>query len=312
MRLGAAALAAALVASALPAGERGARAPSPRPTAAGTPRPAAAARCDMVLVPRGTFDMGTDHGMPFEGPVHRVTVRAFWMDRCEVTNEEFARFVTATGYRTESEKQGWSGVFDRQAQEWRVVKGADWRHPEGPSSSLAGRDDQPVVHVSWDDATAYAKWAGKRLPTEAEFEWAARGGRAGAEYAWGDTFHPGRAMANTWQGHFPEHDAGTDGYARIAPVGRFPPNGYGLLDVAGNVWEWTSDWFSEDYFRTAAGAVDPRGPSGGTEKAIRGGSWLCSTNYCTGYRVAARQHTPRDSALNNLGFRCVRTAAAPR
>jgi formylglycine-generating enzyme required for sulfatase activity len=282
-----------------------------------TPTPAAgpsrAATCDMVRVPGGTFDMGTDRGMPFEGPVHRVTVHAFWIDRCEVTNREFARFVAATGHRTESEKQGFSGVFVPGAQEWRPIKGADWRHPEGPSSSLAGRDDQPVVHVSFDDAAAYAKWAGKRLPTEAEFEWAARGGRAGAQYAWGDTLHPGgRQMANTWQGHFPEHDAGTDGYPRIAPVGRFPPNGYGLLDITGNVWEWTSDWFSEDYYRSAIGAVDPTGPATGSEKAIRGGSWLCSSNYCTGYRVAARQHTPPDSGLNNLGFRCVRAADAPR
>ncbi len=282
-----------------------------RVTGAGDARPVPTpVRCEMVLIPGGTFAMGTDRGLPFEGPVHRVTVHAFWMDRCEVTNREFARFVAATGYRTESEKQGWSGVFAPAAKEWVPTKGADWRHPDGPASSLAGRADQPVVHVSWDDAAAYAAWAGKRLPTEAEFEWAARGGRAGAEYAWGDTLHPGGAqMANTWQGRFPEHDTGTDGYPRIAPVGRFPPNGYGLLDVTGNVWEWTSDWFSEEYFGTAEGAVDPRGPASGTEKAIRGGSWLCSANYCTGYRVAARQHTPRDSALNNLGFRCVRGAA---
>jgi formylglycine-generating enzyme required for sulfatase activity len=277
-------------------------------TAAASPRPAAATpRCDMVRIPGGTYAMGTDHGMPFEGPVHRVTVHAFWMDRCEVTNREFARFVAATGYRTESEKQGWSGVFDTSAHEWRPVKGADWRHPAGPASSIQGREEEPVVHVSWDDAVAYARWAGKRLPTEAEFEWAARGGRRGAEYAWGDTLRPGsRDMANTWQGEFPQHDEGTDGYRRIAPVGRFPPNGYGLLDIAGNVWEWTSDWFSEDYFRTANGAVDPTGPATGTEKAIRGGSWLCAGNYCAGYRVAARQHSPRDSGLNNVGFRCVR------
>ena len=257
--------------------------------------------CDMALIPEGTFDMGSDHGMPYEGPVHRVTVQAFWMDRCEVTNKEFARFVSASGYRTESEKQGWSGVFVPGAQEWQPTKGADWRHPEGPASSLAGRDDEPVVHVSFDDAAACARWAGTRLPTEAEFEWAARGGLRRAEYAWGDTLRPGgRDMANTWQGHFPEHDAGTDGYARIAPVGRFPPNGYGLLDIAGNVWEWTTDWFSEDYYARAAGAVDPQGPASGAEKAIRGGSWMCSANYCTGYRVAARQHTATDSASESM------------
>jgi formylglycine-generating enzyme required for sulfatase activity len=266
----------------------------------------------MIHLPGGSFAMGTDHGMPFEGPVHHVTVHAFWIDRCEVTNREFARFVEATGYRTESETQGWAGVFDPAKHRWVPTKGASWQHPEGPGSTVARRSDLPVVHVSWNDAVAYARWVGKRLPTEAEWEYAARGGHAGDEFAWGNVLRPGgRAMANTWQGHFPERDLGTDGFRGLAPVGTFPANAFGLFDMAGNVWEWTQDWFSDDSFGAAEGLVDPKGPPAGVEKVIRGGSWLCSANYCTGYRVAARQHSPVDSGLNNLGFRCVRDAPPP-
>ncbi|HEY3129391.1 MAG TPA: formylglycine-generating enzyme family protein [Acidobacteriota bacterium] len=262
---------------------------------------------DMVLIKSGTFLMGTEHGLPFEGPPHRVTVHSFWIDRYEVTNKEFQQFVEATHYISEAEKYGWSGVFLPEKKKWSPVQGAQWRHPEGPGSSLDNRWNYPVVHVSWNDAQAYAQWAGKRLPTEAEWEWAARGGLEKAEFAWGNEFTPkGRFMANTWQGFFPEKDEGSDGYLSTAPVGSFPPNGYGLYDVAGNVWEWTADWFSEDYFEKSSGALDPRGPASGSEKVIRGGSWLCSANYCTGYRVAARQKSPVDSGLNNLGFRCVR------
>jgi formylglycine-generating enzyme required for sulfatase activity len=261
----------------------------------------------MVLIPAGTFAMGTDRGMAYEGPVHHVTVAAFYMDRTEVTNRAFARFVKATRYVTESERQGFSGVFDPATGKWGAVHGADWRHPEGPASSLDGRWEHPVVHVSWDDAVAYAKWAGKRLPTEAEWEHAARGRREGALYVWGDDLKPGgRFQANTWQGDFPEHDRGEDGFTRVAPVGSFRPNDFGLYDMAGNVWEWTADWFAP-YSEDGDGATNPSGPSEGTEKSIRGGSWLCAPNYCAGYRVGARQKTPRDSGLNNLGFRCVRS-----
>ena len=247
-----------------------------------------AGRCgDRVPLPGGTFTMGTDRGLPTEGPARRVTVRAFLIDRCEVTNGQFAEFVAATGHRTEAERQGWSGVFDPARKSWVPTPGADWRHPEGPRSSIAARQDHPVVHVSWDDAAAYARWAGGRLPTEAEWEYAARGGREGEEYPWGDT-SPGEApTANIWQGTFPERDLGTDGYRGVAPGARFPANGYGLFDMAGNVWEWTADAFSPG------------------EKAIRGGSWTCSAHYCAGYRVAARQKSPPDSGLNNLGFRTV-------
>lgn len=262
---------------------------------------------DMVFIPGGAYRMGTDNGFPFEGPAHAVKVEPFWMDRTEVTNRQFQKFVEATGYETESERLGWSGVFDPAAKSWVSVPGADWRHPEGPGSSIENRLDHPVVHVSWNDAQAYADWAGKRLPTEAEWEFAARGRLSAAEYAWGDEFIPqGAFQANTWQGFFPLHDEGADGFSSTAPVGSFPPNRYGLYDIAGNVWEWTHDWFSADYYRQTAGSADPQGPSSGTEKVIRGGSWLCSANYCTGYRVAARQKTPVDSGLNNLGFRCAR------
>lgn len=264
---------------------------------------------DMVLVRGGSFLMGTDHGLPFEAPAHRVTVPSFWIDPYEVTNEAFARFVEATGHLTESEKEGWSGVFDPAKKAWGPVEGADWRHPEGPGSSIAARMDHPVVHVSWGDALAFARWAGKRLPTEAEWECAARGGLEGAEYPWGKELEPsGRPMANTWQGIFPDEDRGADGFRSVGPVGRFPASGYGLYDMAGNVWEWTADWFDRDYYRRSAGAADPKGPDTGTEKAIRGGSWLCAANSCAGYRVAARQKTPPDSGLNNLGFRCVKSA----
>jgi sulfatase modifying factor 1 len=261
----------------------------------------------MVRIPGGSFVMGTDDGMPYEGPAHRVRVSDFSMDRHEVTNDEFARFVKATRHVTESEKQGWSGVFDPKKKEWVPTTGADWRHPEGPASSIRGRGRHPVVHVSWDDANAYARWAGKRLPTEAEWERAARGGREGLRYPWGDTLAlKGRFSANIWQGPFPEQDRGEDGHTGVAPVESFPPNGYGLYDMAGNVWEWTSDTFADDTYEREEDVLDPRGPATGDEKAIRGGSWMCSTNYCTGYRVAARQKSPPDSGLNNLGFRCVK------
>jgi formylglycine-generating enzyme required for sulfatase activity len=258
----------------------------------------------MVHVPAGTFKMGTDSGYPYEGPVHEVSLKGFWIDVHEVTVAQFAEFVKATGYVTEAEKFGWSGVFVPEKHEWTKGDGANWKHPEGPASEA--KPDEPVVHVSFADVTAYPNWAGKRLPTEAEFEYAARGGLDGKRYAWGDDLRPdGKFLANTWQGVFPNEDKGEDRFKQRAPVGSFPANGYGLYDMTGNVWEWCSDFFSENYYNESP-KDNPAGPAAGKEHTIRGGSWLCSYNYCTGYRVASRMHTEPDSGLNNLGFRCVK------
>lgn len=261
-----------------------------------------AVRPGMVFIKGGTFRMGAGDEMPEEAPVHEVEVKSFWMDAREVTVAEFTKFVEATGYQTEAEKFGWSGVFDVKRGDWGRVDGADWRHPEGPQSEA--RPDEPVCQVSWNDAAAYAKWAGKRLPTEAEWEYAARGGLEGKRYAWGDELRPGgKPVANWWQGRFPERDTGEDGYVTRAPAGRFAPNGYGLFDVAGNVWEWCADWFDEGYYARSPKA-NPVGPDAGTERVIRGGSWMCSENFCSNYRTAARSRATPDSGLNNLGFRC--------
>jgi formylglycine-generating enzyme required for sulfatase activity len=267
------------------------------------PATAPTSRDGMVRIPGGTFQMGTDDSFPYEGPVHEVTLKPYWMDKTEVTVAQFEQFVKATGYVTEAEKFGWSGVFDPARQEWTKGDGASWRHPDGPQS--AAKPDEPVVHVSHADCLAYAKWAGKRLPTEAEFEFAARGGLAGKRYAWGDELNPdGKHLTNVWQGVFPRNDRAEDKFPNRAPVGSFPPNGYGLLDITGNVWEWTADYFSPTYYKESP-KDNPKGPDKGTEYVIRGGSWLCSDNYCTGYRVASRMQTAPDSGLNNLGFRCV-------
>ena len=305
----------------------------------------------MVWVPGGEFSMGSDDretAAPIEGPTHRVRVDGFFMDATEVTNAQFARFVAATGYKTTAERPvDWeqlkkelppgtpkppddqlvpgSLVFvppvgrvslDDPSGWWRWVAGADWRHPEGPGSSIAGKDDHPVVHVSHDDALAYAKWAGKRLPTEAEWEYAARGGLEGRRYAWGDDFQPGdRPLANTWQGRFPERNVSGDGYARTAPVKSFPPNRYGLYDLIGNVWEWTSDWYRPDAYSLLPSGVasNPSGPPSSHDprepyqpkRVTRGGSFLCSPNYCSNYRPSARRGTAVDSGMSHLGFRCV-------
>jgi formylglycine-generating enzyme len=257
---------------------------------------------DMVFIKGGTFTMGTDDGFPFEGPAHKVEVGSFWMDEHEVTVAEFDRFVKATGYKTEAEKYGWAGVFDGKRGSWGKADGADWRHPDGPKSKA--EPAEPVCQVSWNDAVAYVKWAGKRLPTEAEWEYAAGAGHFRL-YPWGDEFRPkGKLMANTWQGTFPKKDTGADGYLNRAPVGKFPPNAFGLYDMSGNVWEWCADNFDRDYYASSP-SVNPKGPPAGEEKVLRGGSWMCSENYCQGYRVAARSHTSADSGLNNLGFRCV-------
>jgi formylglycine-generating enzyme len=261
-------------------------------------------RTGMVRIPGGEFMMGTDKGFPFEGPPHRVVLSPYWLDETEVTNAQFARFVEATGHRTTAEELGNSGVFWPSKHGWELVDGADWRHPEGKGSSINDRQDHPVVHLSWDDAAAYCQWAGKRLPTEAEFEFAARGGLEGAEFAWGDEFNPkGQFRANTWQGVFPEADRAEDGFPGVAPVKSYTPNGYGLYDMTGNVWEWVHDWYDPEYYSKSP-TKNPKGPSEGRQKVQRGGSWLCSENYCQGYRVAARMQTDRDSGLNNLGFRC--------
>ncbi|HEX8503666.1 MAG TPA: formylglycine-generating enzyme family protein [Pyrinomonadaceae bacterium] len=287
-------------------GAGGCRREAARVAPAGPDESARAEREGMVLVGGGTFRMGSDDEMPDEAPAHEVTVGPFWIDAREVTVGEFARFVAATGYKTDAEAFGWSGVFDRETGEWARVDGADWRHPSGPGSRAA--DAEPVCQVSWRDAEAYARWAGKRLPTEAEWEYAARGGLKGRRYAWGDELRPGgRPVANWWQGSFPERDTGEDGFRGRAPAGSFPPNGFGLYDVAGNVWEWCADWYGEGFYASSPRA-DPRGPASGEERVIRGGSWMCSENFCSNYRVAARSHAAPDTGLDNLGFRCARDA----
>ena len=278
----------------------------------------------MVRLPGGRFLMGTDseEGFPQdgEGPVRAVTVRPFSIDRTNVTNRLFRQFVEATGYRTDAERFGWSFVFwlhipkarfdelvedtVRSAPWWCKVRGAWWSAPEGPGSNLLRRDDYPVVHVSWNDAVAYAQWSGQRLPTEAEWEYAARGGLEQKIYPWGDKLRPkGKHMCNIWQGDFPNHDTGDDGYAGTCPVEAFPPNGYGLYSMTGNTWEWCADWFSADFHRTAS-CDNPTGPPNGTSRVTRGGSFLCHKSYCNRYRVAARSSNTPDSSTSNTGFRC--------
>lgn len=272
----------------------------------------------MVLLPGGEFLMGDEEGFPHEAPVHKVVLDPFYLDEHEVTNDQFAEFVEETGYVTEAEKWGWSLVFEPSmeggprvpgAAWWLKVDGADWRHPTGPGSSIEGKGDYPVVQVSWNDAVAYAKWAGKRLPTEAEWEYAARGGLSGKEYPWGDRFEPkGKPMMNTWNGFFPRHDDGSDGYKSLAPVKQYPPNEFGLYDMSGNVWEWCADWYHPEYYRFSP-EKNPQGPPQGQEKILRGGSWMCADNYCMGYRVAHRNKSAADSGLTNTGFRCAKSIA---
>ncbi len=303
-------------------------------------------RTDMQWIPGGTFRMGSDKHYPEEAPVHRVTVDGFWMDRTPVTNRDFRRFVAATGYLTFAEippdpkdypgalppmlKAG-SLVFvppnhpvDLQdwSQWWTFRFRANWRRPYGKGSTIRGLDDHPVVHVASKDAEAYAKWAGKDLPTEAEWEFAARGGLDGAEFAWGDEFTPGgKHMANTWQGNFPHENLGLDGYERTSPAAAFAPNGYGLYDMIGNVWEWTSDWYVPRHEADAPKACCiPENPRGGREdlsydpcqpqiriprKVLKGGSHLCAPNYCRRYRPAARHPEPVDTSTSHVGFRCI-------
>jgi formylglycine-generating enzyme required for sulfatase activity len=261
--------------------------------------------------------MGTDEPAGFpddgEGPVRDVTVGPFRISAHPVTNEAFAELIATTGYETDADRYGWSFVFAgllpddspptqsaAAAPWWRRVDGATWRHPEGPHSDLDGRADHPVVHVSWRDAQAYCRWSGSRLPTEAEWEYAARGGLDQARYSWGDELSPGgRHMANIWQGTFPTHNTLDDGYFGTSPVGSFPANGYGLVDCAGNVWEWCADVFRRD----AAGSLVLLGSSATGARVIRGGSYLCHDSYCNRYRVAARSSNTPDSTTGNMGFR---------
>jgi formylglycine-generating enzyme required for sulfatase activity len=307
----------------------------------------------MMSIPGGMFRMGSDRHYPEESPAHCVTVTPFRIDRTPVSTAEFRQFAEASGYVTVAEiapdAKDYPGALPHMlvpasmvytpprhrvdlrdwSQWWRFVAGANWRRPSGPDGPDA-EDDHPVVHIGWQDAAAYAAWAGKDLPTEAEWEFATRGGLDGAEFAWGDELTPGRRhMANTWQGSFPYENLAEDGYARTSPVRAFPPNGYGLFDMIGNVWEWTSDWYSAHHTEDAPKACCvPRNPRGGPEarsydpltpalriprKVIKGGSHLCAPNYCRRYRPAARHPHPVDTGTSHLGFRCViRTEAGDR
>ncbi|XP_069793023.1 formylglycine-generating enzyme isoform X2 [Narcine bancroftii] len=275
----------------------------------------------MVLIPGGVFTMGTNNpGIPQdgEGPARKAHIKPFYMDMYEVTNAEFERFIKDTDYITEAETFGDSFVFEgllsdkvknsitqavAAAPWWLPVKNASWNHPEGPDSNITKRMDHPVVHISWHNAVAYCTWAGKRLPTETEWEYACRGGLENRLFPWGNKLHPkGQHYMNIWQGDFPSHNTADDGYANSAPVTAFPPNGYGLFNMVGNVWEWTSDWWAVHH---ATDEVEnPTGPASGRDKVKKGGSYMCHKSYCYRYRCAARSQNTPDSSASNLGFRC--------
>jgi formylglycine-generating enzyme required for sulfatase activity len=282
-------------------------------------------RAEMIDLPGGTFLMGTEYECGFpndgEGPVHAVSLRPFAIDKFPVTNRRFGEFVGATRYRTDAERFGWSFVFwahipsskrttlvedtVADAPWWCKVNGANWNAPDGPGSTLKGRDEHPVVHVSWNDAVAFAKWSGRRLPTEAEWEYAARGGLVQKLYPWGDKLGPdGEHRCNIWQGDFPHHDTAEDGYCGTCPVDAFAPNLFGLYSMTGNTWEWCADWFSPESHRLS-GADNPAGPSTGHTRVIKGGSFLCHKSYCNRYCVAARTSNTPDSSTSHMGFRCV-------
>jgi formylglycine-generating enzyme required for sulfatase activity len=277
----------------------------------------------MISLPGGTFLMGTDYAGAFpqdgEGPVRPVTLDPFLIDTFTVTNDLFARFVSETGYKTDAERFGWSFVFwahiptsqfDQLVQDtvaaapwWCQVPGANWMAPEGPGSDTRERGRFPVVHVSWNDAQAFCQWSGQRLPTEAEWEYAARGGLEQKLYPWGDKLRPeGRHLCNIWQGAFPHEDTGEDGFAGTCPVDAFPPNGFGLYSVTGNTWEWCADWFSAERDLTAT--TNPPGPETGEARVMKGGSFLCHKSYCNRYRVAARSLNTPDSSTSHMSFRC--------
>jgi|YelNatPaOPRAMG01_1025707.scaffolds.fasta_scaffold03397_7 sulfatase modifying factor 1 len=310
---------------------------------------------EMVYIPGGVFEMGgdNDQALQDEFPKHKVKVSSFYMDVHEVTNAQFKKFVDATGYKTTAErKPNWdelkktvppgtpkppdsvlvaaslvfrqtNGPVDLNdySQWWSWVPGADWQHPEGPGSNIIGKDNYPVVQVSWDDAVAYCKWAGKRLPTEAEWEYAARGGLSNNIYPWGnENVNVGAPKCNSWEGQFPYKNTMKDGYLKAAPVESFKPNGYGLYDMAGNVWEWCNDWYDYNYYKSFGNtiAINPQGPQKSFDpqepytpkKSLRGGSFLCNDAYCSGYRVARRMKSSPDTGLEHTGFRCVRDVAS--
>ncbi|XP_061114600.1 formylglycine-generating enzyme isoform X2 [Conger conger] len=263
----------------------------------------------MVLIPAGEFLMGTDNPeipQDGEGPQRRVHLEQFYMDIHEVSNQEFQKFVNATSYVTEVQGPWMQNGLRKVAAApwWLPVKGADWRHPEGPDSTITDRLDHPVLHVSWSDADAYCTWAGKRLPTEAEWEYACRGGLDNRLFPWGNKLHPkGQHYANLWQGEFPSQNTGEDGYTQTSPVMSFPANGYGLYNMVGNAWEWTSDWWIVHH--TSDELHNPKGPETGTDRVKKGGSYMCHKSYCYRYRCAARSQNTPDSSASNLGFRCV-------
>lgn len=287
-----------------------------------------------VLVPGGEFAMGDAYGEghPADGdvPVHPVRISPFYLDATTVTNAHFATFVKATGHVTDAEAHGVSAVFHDTVAAcradilgpaggtpwWTAVRGADWRHPEGPRSSVTDRQHHPVVQVSWHDATAYAHWAGKRLPTEAEWEFAARGGRPGSRFPWGDELTPkGKWLCNIWQGTFPDRNTAEDGYHTTAPAKSLHRNAYGLWNLVGNVWEWCADWFSPTEYTRRPQDVptsNPAGPAAGVDRVMRGGSFLCHDSYCNRYRVAARSSTTPDSSAANIGFRCANDGEGSR
>lgn len=280
---------------------------------------------NMIWLEPNSFVMGSDQGLPDESPAHELRLSGFWMDRFEVTNEEYKQFTEATGYKTFSEKVGDSLVFSSPEQNhamrmgpldwWKLEQAADWKSPQGQGSSIEGKLDHPVVHVNYDDAAAYCQWKDKELPTEAQFEYAARGGKTGKIYSWGNQpLQETGKVSNTWQGNFPLENDAADGYLTTAPVGSFPANDFGFHDLSGNVWEWVQDWYHPQYYAMSpsrnpsgvaeADSIDPNEPSI-AKRSIRGGSFLCAENYCSGFRVSARMPADPITATNHTGFRCV-------